>query len=188
MPQAKDVNNIVVHCSAGYSGVRDIEDFWRNTLGWKSKGYHVIIDLSGQAWYLIAPSQRYGYSTDQSKCRYDAITNGVFGYNSESIHICYIGGVDPINVKRALDSRTPIQKQSLSNEIGNAVIWLKNNGKDVIKNLGVVGHRDFSNDKNSNGVIESWERIKECPSFDVIGTTDHYLYSSKDRYNKLPTL
>jgi len=56
----------------------------------------------------------------------------------------------------------------------------------VTKDLGYVGHRDFSNDKNKNGVIESWERNKECPSMDIIGSQEHYLYSSKDRYNKLP--
>ncbi len=64
---------------------------------------------------------------------------------------------------------------------------LKANGKDVTKDLGYVGHRDFSIDKNKNGVIESFERNKECPSFDIIGSVEHFLYSSADRFNKLPT-
>ena len=32
----------------------------------------------------------------------------------------------------------------------------------------VVGHRDLSPDLNGNGVIEKFERIKECPCFDAI--------------------
>jgi N-acetylmuramoyl-L-alanine amidase len=31
----------------------------------------------------------------------------------------------------------------------------------------VVGHRDFSPDKDGDGVIEPWEWLKTCPGFDV---------------------
>jgi N-acetylmuramoyl-L-alanine amidase len=31
----------------------------------------------------------------------------------------------------------------------------------------IVGHRDLSPDLNHDGVIESREWIKQCPSFDV---------------------
>ena len=31
----------------------------------------------------------------------------------------------------------------------------------------IVGHRDFSEDKNGNGTIEPWEWIKACPCFDA---------------------
>jgi N-acetylmuramoyl-L-alanine amidase len=56
----------------------------------------------------------------------------------------------------------------------------------VTKDLGVVGHRVYSKDSNNNGTIESFERIKECPSFDAIKEYSG-LYASNDRYNKLPT-
>ena len=32
----------------------------------------------------------------------------------------------------------------------------------------VIGHRDTSPDTNNNGVIDPFERIKECPCYDVI--------------------
>ena len=32
----------------------------------------------------------------------------------------------------------------------------------------VIGHRDISPDTNNNGVIDHFERIKECPCYDVI--------------------
>ena len=31
----------------------------------------------------------------------------------------------------------------------------------------ICGHRDFSPDKNGNGVIDPWEYIKACPCFDA---------------------
>ena len=31
----------------------------------------------------------------------------------------------------------------------------------------VVGHRDLSPDTNYNGIVDPWERIKECPCFEV---------------------
>ena len=32
----------------------------------------------------------------------------------------------------------------------------------------IIGHRDISPDLNKNGVIEPFERIKECPCFNAI--------------------
>ena len=48
-----------------------------------------------------------------------------------------------------------------------AIKWVEDNGGSKSK-LTIKGHRDVSPDKNKNGIIESWERIKECPSFDAI--------------------
>ena len=31
-----------------------------------------------------------------------------------------------------------------------------------------MGHRDISPDLNHNGVVDPWERIKECPCFDAM--------------------
>ncbi len=172
MPQAKNVKNIVIHCSAGFGNKQSILNFW-NSQGWKQVGYHRLIDLNGAVHELAD---------------FDEITNGVRGFNDSTIHICYIGGVEKVGGKfRGKDTRTEKQKESINYCIQSAIKWLKENDKDVTEDLGLVGHRDYSKDGNNNGTIESWERIKECPSYEVIGTTEHYLYSSKDRYNKLPT-
>ena len=32
---------------------------------------------------------------------------------------------------------------------------------------GILGHRDFSPDRNGNGHVEPFEWLKECPGFDV---------------------
>ena len=170
MPQAKKVKNIVIHCSAGFGDKNSILAFWKSK-GWKTVGYHRLIDLDGIV-HELAP--------------FTAITNGVLGFNDSTIHICYIGGIERGTLKPK-DTRTAKQIWAIEYCVKEAVEWLRTNGKDITKDLGIVGHRDYSKDANNNGTIESWERIKECPSYDVIGSDMHYLYSSKDRYNKLPT-
>lgn len=185
MSRALKVRSCVLHCSSGYGDIHSIQNWWRNGLKWKSKGYHMVVALDGTIWYLKDNNAIHGYSLDPNDLNLEFITNGVAGYNTSSIHICYIGGVERNNVHKAFDSRTPEQKESLHKCIQTAIFWLIENGKDVTQNLGVVGHRDFSKDNNANGVIEPWERIKECPSWEVI-TEVGYLYSSPDRYGKLP--
>lgn len=169
--KATDVKYIVLHCSAGFGDPEAIQRYWKERLGWKSPGYHILIDLDG------VPHQLSDFTKQ---------TNGVRSFNDCSIHICYIGGIEKVNGKYvAKDTRTLEQNVALHKAIQQAIKWLKDNGKDITKDLSIVGHRDFSKDKNGNGVIESWERMKECPSFSVIDTFG-YLYSSGDRYNKLP--
>ena len=191
MSRATQINNIVIHCSAGFGNVESIQNFWKNNLKWKSKGYHFIIDTDGTIYYLFSNSEKNGYTTDESKLNLELITNGVMSFNSSTIHITYIGGVENIGtdkkpIWKGKDTRTDKQKQSIEKCIQKAIKWLKDNGKDITKNLGIVGHRDFSPDKDKNGIIASWERIKECPCFDPI--LEYMMYASKDRYSKLPNV
>lgn len=143
--------HIVIHCSAGYGNRQSIEKFWKDVLKWKSPGYHFLIDLDGTVHEL------------QSM---EFPTNGVAGHNSTSIHISYIGGVQRDNVTKAMDSRTDAQQGAILDCIHKALAFI---GKhQPIKGIKILGHRDFSPDKNGNDTIEPWERIKECPSFDAI--------------------
>lgn len=192
MPLPQKVKHIVIHCTAGFSKPEGIERFWINTLGWKHKGYAVIIDTNGDIYVLEYNSRKNGYFkinySDITNCSgedkvyldkfekaFSFITNGVKGFNSNSIHISYIGGVDRKNVNKPVDTRTEEQKKSLIFCIQKAKYILKqalNKEPEVL----VCGHRDFSNDKNGSGVIESWERIKECPSFDAIPEYEKYTH------------
>lgn len=148
---ARHIDYIVHHCTAGYGNVESIKRFWRESMGWKSPGYHRIVDLSGNINKLAD---------------FEQTTNGVKGYNSTSIHIAYIGGVDRNDYSKAVDTRTDAQEASLIQCTKEALAWCKRNGQDITK-IKILGHRDFSPDKNGNGVIEPWERIKECPSFEI---------------------
>lgn len=158
MRTGKDIKDIFIHCTAGYGSIESIQKFWKS-LGWNSPGYHLIIDLDGKV-HQLQPFTKY--------------SNGVKGFNKNAINISYIGGVEKTNVTKALDSRTPQQKAALLNAIKTAIKWVESNGGSKSQ-LRIRGHRDVSPDKNGNGIIESWERIKECPSFDAIPEYKHLL-------------
>jgi N-acetylmuramoyl-L-alanine amidase len=154
----KNINTIFIHCTAGYGNVAAMKKFWK-TLGWRSPGYHLVVDELGNI-EAIHP--------------FTLPSNGVKGQNSNSIHISYIGGVDKKNVNKSVDTRTALQKAGLIKAIGLAIDWIESTGGSKI-NLQIKGHRDASPDQNGDGVIASWERIKECPSFDAIPEYKHLL-------------
>ena len=145
------IKHLVIHCSAGYAGREGIERFWNETLKWKVPGYHFLIEVDGLIHQLLP---------------LDQVSNGVKGYNQHAIHICYVGGVHPENVHLAMDTRTEQQQAGILNCIFQSLAWPRQ--FQDISTIKILGHRDFSPDKNGNGIIEPWERIKECPSFEAI--------------------
>ena len=93
-------------------------------------GYHFIIKADGEVINLLS---------------IESISNGVQGFNSVSINISYIGGIDASGKPK--DTRTPHQKESL--------LKLLKTLKKSFPNAKIQGHRDFPNVK------------KACPSFDA---------------------
>jgi N-acetyl-anhydromuramyl-L-alanine amidase AmpD len=144
----RQIKYIVVHCTATSSTVKHqvILDGWRRK-GWDKNGYHWLIDSDGLAARLQDD---------------EIVSNGVFGYNNQSVNVCYIGGI----VKgKAVDTRTEAQKGMLE------TILLEYRKK--YPNAKILGHRDLSPDKNKNGIIESFEWIKICPCFDAKAEYKH---------------
>lgn len=141
----RNIKYLVVHCTASppTQKIKDILDYWRVALGWKYPGYHVIVDTEGGAHELQNIAEP---------------ANGVKGFNANSIHISYIGGVDVHG--KAMDTRTPQQRETILRYLRD---W-----KREFPRAKILGHRDFSPDKNGNGRVDPWERIKECPSFNAI--------------------
>lgn len=138
------ITHIVIHCTATPQSatVASIMKYWSETLKWKAPGYHYIIAADGRITQLLDENSP---------------SNGVAGHNSHIINLCYIGGVDANG--KAVDNRTMAQKAALVGTIKE----IKSRHRLAI----VVGHRDFSPDQNGNGIIDPWERIKECPCFDA---------------------
>jgi N-acetylmuramoyl-L-alanine amidase len=169
MSRAKNIRYIVVHCQAGHGTLQSMQAFWKDSLGWNSPGYNTWIDYDG------TPHKLSDYNTP---------TNGVKGFNSQILNVCYRGGVLHENVKQAADTRTQAQKNALLQEIMSMMNWLYENGNDL-QNVMIIGHYHFSNDKNKNGVIESWERIKECPSFDAYKEYEDLMMKENPMYHKL---
>lgn len=137
---AREIKYIVFHCTAGSSTqtTQSIKQYWANKLGWKSYGYHILVDANGIAEQI----------TD-----FEKPTNGVAGFNAHSIHICYKGGLG------GKDTRTEAQKTTLRQ--------LAVSLKKTYPNAVLRGHRDFSKDLDGDGVIEPHEWIKLCPCFSV---------------------
>lgn len=140
----RKIERIFVHCTAG-SQKQTIEDLKAEfkAKGWKHSGYH----------YAVMPSGRIEQMLPEEE-----VSNGVQGYNSTSINVAYIGGIDGNG--KAVDNRTEEQKKSL--------ISLLKSLRERYPKAKIMGHRDISPDKNGNGIIDPWERIKECPCFDAI--------------------
>lgn len=144
------IKYIVIHCSAGYGTWAAIQRYWRSK-GWKSDGYHFYILTDGTIVDGVPLAN---------------VSNGVKGFNTPSVHIAYQGGVAKDNYNKAVDTRTPEQKEAILECIERAFKFFK--AYQDISGIKILGHRDFSPDKNLNGMIDANERIKECPSFDAI--------------------
>ena len=128
----RQIKYIAVHCTATpqTATVSSIQNYWKNVLKWKMPGYHFIIKPNGEVVQLL---------------EIEKVSNGVKGFNSVSINISYIGGVDSKN--KPIDNRTEAQKKAL-------IDLLKKLKKQFPKAI-IQGHRDFPNVK------------KACPSFDA---------------------
>lgn len=141
----RKINLIVIHCSATRED-RSLTAFDLDTLhrrrGFNGTGYHYYIRKDGCV-HVTRPLERIGAH--------------VRGFNSESIGICYEGGLDCRG--RPADTRTPEQRAALR--------LLVHQLQERFPGCRVCGHRDLSPDANGNGEIEPEEWIKQCPCFEV---------------------
>ena len=134
----RTIKYLVVHCTATphSTKIESIERYWRENLKWANKGYHRCVKPNGEV-VTLAPDE--------------AVCNGVAGYNSVSLHVSYIGGInfhgDPI------DNRTQGQKDALSMVLHE---W-----KAKYPNAKILGHRDFP------------KVAKACPSFNAVAEYAH---------------
>ena len=133
----RDIKYIAVHCTAGPATqtTKAIKDYWKNNLGWKSVGYHYLINADGTIEQLAQESE---------------ITNGVAGFNSVIVNISYKGGVDANNKPK--DTRTLQQKESI-------LKLLKELKKRYPKAI-IQGHKDFPNVKKACPSFEAKTEYK----------------------------
>ena len=126
------IKRIVLHTTASreQATADSILRYFREVKGWKNPGYHVIIERDGMPVWA-QPIEK--------------IANGAKGYNADSIHIAYIGGIDKAG--KPTDNRTEQQKQTMAELVEDLL------GR--FSGIEVVGHRDLP------GVR------KACPCFDV---------------------
>jgi N-acetylmuramoyl-L-alanine amidase len=139
----RNIQYIAVHCTASHQSqtIEGLKQEFKRK-GWVNPGYHYVVSPDGKITQLL----------DEDK-----VSNGVKGFNSISINVAYIGGIDSNG--KPIDNRTAEQKKSLR-------ILLKMLHKKY-PNAIIQGHRDFSPDLNRNGKIEPFEYIKACPCFNA---------------------
>lgn len=128
----RNITEIIIHCSATPEGrdyiVENIRQ-WHLQRGFNDVGYHYIIYRDGSV----------------HKGRDESVVGAhCTGHNSNSIGVCYIGGMDKAN-KQPKDTRTPEQKESLINLLKEL--------KTKYPNAVIHSHNDFAN--------------KACPSFNA---------------------
>ena len=114
----RDIRYIAVHCTATSQNVKveTILNNWKRK-GWKRPGYHYLIDKDGVI-HNLHPEEQF--------------SNGVKGYNMQTINVCYIGGAK-------VDDRTDAQKAIM--------LGLLKDLKGRYPNALIQGHRDFGVNK-----------------------------------------
>ena len=112
----RDIRYIAVHCTATSQNVK-VDTILKNwkALGWNRPGYHYLIDKNGVI-HTLHPEEQF--------------SNGVKGYNMQTINVCYIGGAK-------VDDRTDAQKAIM--------LGLLKDLKGRYPNALIQGHRDFPN-------------------------------------------
>ena len=93
----RNIKWIVLHCTAGNQNqsIESIKAWWKQ-LGWKKNGYHHLITADGVDHYITPIEEP---------------SNGVAGFNANSIHISYTGGIKD---GKAFDNRTAAQKETMA--------------------------------------------------------------------------
>lgn len=136
----RKIKYIVVHCSATQGskdiGAKEIRD-WHLARGWKDIGYNAVIRRNGVL--------EWGRDLDHDGDYLEEIGAHVAGYNSVSLGVCMVGGIN--NSGKSENNFTPEQFSTLEMIIKE---W-----KRLFPSAIVLGHRDFPDVK------------KDCPCFDV---------------------
>ena len=128
---SRNITEIIVHCSATKEGSNvsvDTIRAWHKARGFQDIGYNYVIYLDG--------SLHEGRNINIAGAH-------TVGHNSNSIGICYVGGLDKKGNPK--DTRTEAQKSTLLKLIKDL--------KKLYPKATVHGHREFAN--------------KACPCFDA---------------------
>ena len=134
---------IVVHCSATrpdqHVTANTIRE-WHMAKGWSDIGYHFVIRRDG----VVEPGRAL-----------DAVGAHVAGYNSRSVGICLVGGLDS-DGKAVAQAHYPAAQIEAARDV---VRFLRR----LYPEARVLGHRDLSPDRNMDGRITPDEWVKTCP-------------------------
>ena len=132
-PSKRNIKEIIVHCTATPEGRTETVQSIRimhKANGWSDIGYHYLIGLNGECW------NGRNVNLIGAHCE---------GHNTNSIGVCYVGGVD--KKMKPKDTRTSKQK--------DALLSLLKGLRKLYPKAKIVGHCDLD------------KKGKSCPSFDA---------------------
>lgn len=164
----RKINHIIIHCAATPNGKAfnsvDIDSMHKQrgfnrdsqwvrvfTPALKHIGYHYVIGIDGMIY---------------TGRHLEEVGAHVQGANSNSVGICIIGTdkftLEQFNSLRKLMSTLALEiTRRNTTDVNGTLAAFKDFG------ISVKGHRDYSPDKNGNGIIERNEWLKICPGFSV---------------------
>lgn len=133
----RKIERIFVHCTASNQSW-GVKELWAEfkAKGWKQPGYHYVITADGAIHQMLAVEE---------------VSNGVQGYNSTSINVAYIGGIDARGIP--LDNRTDAQRIAL--------VKLLRTLRRRYPHAHIMGHRDIWS------VDDCTKWRKSCPCFNA---------------------
>ena len=147
----RTITRIILHCSASVAGVNlsgnDIKCMHCNPVrlggrGWRNPGYHYVVRLDGSLDQILDVTH---------------VANGVKGYNQESIHICYVGGLRPHPIPpeggRLKSVGGPIPANTMTPQQRASIVRLLTDLHDRFPEATLHGHNEFA--------------AKACPCFKV---------------------
>lgn len=150
--KVKDINKIIIHCSAS----REDKDYTFDQLiadhklrGFDTCGYHFYIRKNG----IIHPGRPLSVKGAHAAPQ-----------NTNTIGICYEGGLDKRSKPK--DTRTDEQKEQILTCIFTVLQEVKK-ALGNTKKITIIGHRDISPDLNGDGIVDKTEWIKDCPCFEA---------------------
>lgn len=143
----REIEYIALHCTAGLlpkkpSTIEDWEYFFYSQKypGYWMVGYNYIVDIDRVI--ALRPINK------NSVLESNEIVWGVAGFNSRTVSIAYIGGLDKVKGKLVnKDTRTPLQKRLMDSLVREVKI--------VAPKAKIKGHYQFPNTR------------KTCPNFEV---------------------
>ena len=154
---------LVIHCSATYEG----DDIRPETIlkwhtsksgrGWSRAGYSDLITIDGALHNLHFAE---GTNPNEDTIESSEMTRGVRGINSESKHVCYVGGLDKNGKPK--DTLNKNQSNTLATYLKYEIL----RHPDIL----IAGHNQFSS--------------KACPSFIVSNYCAHIGLTMKNIYFK----
>ena len=140
----RKVNYIFIHTTGTEQDVKvsSILKYWKNNLGWKNPGYHIIFPLEG-----------YTVLSDLND-----VVNGARNYNHNGIHLSYIGGIDKDG--KPLDTRNESQSNLLLLTVEKLLL--------KFPNAKIKLHNEVSNKACPSFDKETWNKefgefLKEKP-------------------------